>query len=94
MRSRESRVESREPEENSSSSGWFGIAAPANVPAEIIAKLNAEIDAIIRTPEMTTRLVQIGSDLIGGPPEAFRSFIQSEAQKWGRVIRDANIKPE
>ena len=74
--------------------GWFGFAAPTKVPPEIIAKLNAEMDAIIRTPDMAQRLLQIGSDVVGGPPEVFRSFIAAEAQKWGRVIRDANIKPE
>jgi tripartite-type tricarboxylate transporter receptor subunit TctC len=74
--------------------GWFGIAAPAKVPTDIIAKLNTEIDAIIRTPEMRERLVSIGSDVVGGPPERFREFIQSEAQKWGRVIREANIKAD
>lgn len=74
--------------------GWFGIAAPAKVPAEIIAKLNAEIGEIIRTPDMAQRLVSIGSDVVGGTPEDFRAFIASEAQKWGKVIRDANIRPE
>lgn len=74
--------------------GWFGIAAPAKVPADIIERLNREIDTIIRQPDMAARLVQIGSDVVGGPPEDFRTFIQSEAQKWGKVIRDANIKPE
>ncbi len=74
--------------------GWFGIAAPAKVPADIIDRLNREIDTIIRQPDMAARLVQIGSDVVGGSPDEFRAFIRSEAQKWGKVIRDANIKPE
>ncbi len=74
--------------------GWFGIAAPAAVPREIIAKLNTEIDSIIRTPEMRERLITYGSDVVGGSPEDFRAFIASEADKWGRVIRQANIKAE
>ncbi len=74
--------------------GWFGIAAPAKVPRDIIDRLNREIDSIIRQPDMAARLVQIGSDVVGGSPEDFRTFIQAEAQKWGKVIRDANIKPE
>ena len=74
--------------------GWFGIAGPAKVPAEILIRLNREIDRIIHLPDMAARLGQIGSDVVGGPPEDFRTFIQAEAQKWGKVIRDANIKPE
>ena len=74
--------------------GWFGIAAPAQVPRDIIGKLNVEIDSIIRTPEMRERLITFGSDVVGGSPEDFRGFIQSEAVKWGRVIKEANIKAE
>ena len=74
--------------------GWFGIAAPAKVAPEIIAKLNAEIGSIIRTPEMTERLISIGSDVVGGTPEEFRAFIAAEAIKWGKVIRTANIRAE
>lgn len=74
--------------------GWFGFATGSKVPTEIVTKLNTEMESIIRTPEMAARLLQIGSDVVGGPPEVFRKFIASEAEKWGRVIREANIKPE
>ena len=74
--------------------GWFGIAAASGVPRPIIDKLNVAINEIIRTPEMTARLVGFGSDLVGGSPDDFRRFIQSEASKWGRVIERANIKPQ
>jgi tripartite-type tricarboxylate transporter receptor subunit TctC len=74
--------------------GWFGFAAQSGVPRDIIAKLNTEIDQIIRTPEMRERLIGFGSDVVGGPPETFKTFIASEAEKWGKVIQQANIKAQ
>jgi len=74
--------------------GWFGIAAPAKVPAEVINKLNFEINAILQTPEMATKLSQLGGEVAGGSPDDFKLFIQSEAKKWGRVIQNAKIKME
>ena len=74
--------------------GWFGFATNTGVPQDIILKLNAEIDRIIRTPEMQERLIGFGSDVVGGPPETFRKFIASEADKWGKVIQQANIKAQ
>jgi len=74
--------------------GWFGIAAPAKVPSEIINKLNSEINAILETPEIATKLSQLGGEVVGGSPDDFKTFIQSEAKKWGRVIQNAKIKME
>ena len=74
--------------------GWFGVAAPAKVPTEVINKLNFEINAILQTPEMAAKLSQLGGEVAGGSPDDFKLFIQSEAKKWGRVIQDAKIKME
>ena len=74
--------------------GWFGIAAPAKVPSEIINKLNSEINAILETPEIATKLSQLGGEVVGGSPDNFKYFIQSEAKKWGRVIQNVKIKME
>lgn len=74
--------------------GWFGFATRKGVPQPIINKINADIDAIIRTPEMRKRLVGIGSNVVGGSPEVFNAHIQSEAKKWGEVIRALNIAPK
>jgi len=74
--------------------GWFGIAAPAKVPTEVINKLNFEINAILQTPEMAAKLSQLGGEVAGGSPDDFKLFIQSEAKKWGRVIQNAKIKME
>lgn len=74
--------------------GWFGFATRSGVPQDIIRKLNTEIDAIIRAPEMRQRLVGIGSNVVGGPPEVFTQHVQSEAKKWGEVIKALNIAPQ
>ena len=74
--------------------GWFGFATRTGVPPDIINKLNSEINAIIRTPEMRQRLIGIGSNIIGGPPDVFTRHIQSEAQKWGEVIQALKITPQ
>jgi tripartite-type tricarboxylate transporter receptor subunit TctC len=74
--------------------GWFGVAAPAKVPTEVINKLNFEINAILQTPEMAANLSQLGGEVAGGSPDDFKFFIQSEAKKWGRVIQNAKIKME
>jgi tripartite-type tricarboxylate transporter receptor subunit TctC len=74
--------------------GWFGFATRSGVPQDIIDKINAEIDAVIRTPEMRERLIGIGSNVVGGKPEVFTRHIQAEAKKWGEVIRALKIAPQ
>lgn len=74
--------------------GWFGIAAPAKVPPEIINSLNAEIGQIIRIPDVQDRLNRLGGEIAGGPPSAFSAYIKSEAERWGRLIREAGIRTE
>ncbi len=74
--------------------GWFGIAAPAKVPPEIINSLNAEIRQIIRIADVQDRLNRLGGEVAGGPPSAFSAYIKAEADRWGRLIRDAGIRTE
>jgi tripartite-type tricarboxylate transporter receptor subunit TctC len=75
------------------SSTWYGLLAPAATPQDIVAKLNTEIVAILKNPEMNERLSRIGADPVGNSSAEFRKFIQSEIEKWRRVIRAAGIKP-
>jgi tripartite-type tricarboxylate transporter receptor subunit TctC len=75
-------------------SGWFGVGAPSNTPAEIIDKLNKEIDAGVADPKMKARLADLGGMVLPGSPADFGKFIAAETEKWGKVIRAANIKPE
>ena len=75
-------------------SQWYGIAAPGNTPAEIIDRLNTDINAAIVDPAMKARLAAIGGEPLGGSPADFGRLIAEETAKWGKVIRAAGIKPE
>jgi tripartite-type tricarboxylate transporter receptor subunit TctC len=73
--------------------GWFGLGAPKNAPAEIIGKLNREINAALADPKVKARLADVDPTLAGSPAE-FGKLIAEETDKWGKVIRAANIKAE
>jgi tripartite-type tricarboxylate transporter receptor subunit TctC len=73
---------------------WFGVAAPKNTPLEIIDKLNKEINLAIAEPKIKARLADWGAAALAGSPADFGKLISEEAEKWGKVIRAANIKPE
>jgi tripartite-type tricarboxylate transporter receptor subunit TctC len=75
-------------------SGWQGIGAPENTPAEIIDRLNGEINAALADPKMKGRLADLGGLPIPVAPADFSKFIAEETEKWGKVIRAANIKPD
>ena len=70
---------------------WSGIVAPAGTPRRIVDRLNAAIEKILRDPEVRQRFVALGVEPVGGPPEAFSRHIRAEAEKWGRVVKTANI---
>jgi tripartite-type tricarboxylate transporter receptor subunit TctC len=76
------------------SSGWFGVGAPKNTPAEIIAKLNNEINAGHVDPKIKARFADLGGMAFAGSPADFGKFIAGETEKWGKVVRAANLKPE
>jgi tripartite-type tricarboxylate transporter receptor subunit TctC len=73
---------------------WTGIAAPINTPAEIVTKLNAEINAGLADPNIQARLADLGVVVLAGSPADFGKLITDETEKWAKVIRAANIKPE
>jgi tripartite-type tricarboxylate transporter receptor subunit TctC len=75
-------------------SGWYGIGAPKNTPTEIIDRLNKEINAALADSKMKARLADLGAVPMSMTPAEFGKFIASETEKWGKVIRAANIKPE
>jgi tripartite-type tricarboxylate transporter receptor subunit TctC len=72
----------------------FGLGAPKNTPAEIIDKLNKEINAGLADPKMKARLADLDGTVLGGSPADFGKLIAKEIEKWGKVIRAANIRPE
>jgi tripartite-type tricarboxylate transporter receptor subunit TctC len=75
-------------------SQWYGLSAPKNTPAEIVARLNREINAAITEPAMKARLAAIGGEPLPGSPDEFGRLIAEETEKWGKVVRAAGIKPE
>jgi tripartite-type tricarboxylate transporter receptor subunit TctC len=75
-------------------SQWFGIGAPKNTPADIVDKLNREINAGLADPKIKARLADLGGEVLALSPADFAKLIAEETEKWGMVIRAANIKPE
>ena len=75
-------------------SAWYGIGAPKNTPAEIIDKLNKEINAGLADPKMKARLADLGGTVLAGSPADFGKLIADETEKWAKVIKFAGIKPE
>jgi len=76
------------------SSTWFGIGAPKNTPAEIVSKLNEAINAALADRKLNARLADLGGTVLAGSPMDFGKLVADETEKWGKVIRAANIKPE
>jgi tripartite-type tricarboxylate transporter receptor subunit TctC len=75
-------------------SSWYGICAPRNTPAEIIDKLNKEINAGMADAKIRARLANQGSTILSGSPTDFGNFLVNETEKWAKVIKFAGIKPE
>jgi len=75
-------------------SGWIGLGAPKKTPAEIIDKLNKEINASLADPKINARLADLGCTPLVLSPAAFRKLITDEVEKWAKVIRAANIRVE
>ena len=71
-----------------------GILAPAGTPKAIIAKLNAEINAVLKMPDVRAKLEGAGIEIQGGSPEDYAALIKSDLVKWNNVIKEAGIKPE
>ena len=74
--------------------GWFGLGVPKNTPAEIIDTLNRKINAGLADPTMKARIADLGGTPMSMTPAEFGKFIADETEKWGKVIRAANIKPD
>ena len=70
-------------------SAWYGIGAPKNTPAEIIDKLNKEINAGLADPKMKARLADLGGTVLAGSPADFGKLIADETEKWGKVVKFA-----
>ena len=76
------------------SSSWYGFVAPANLPKDILAKLNAEIVKALKSPSIAEALDKAGVVVVAGTPEAFATHIKEEVAKAGKIIKAANIKAD
>ncbi len=76
------------------SSAFYGIGAPKDTPAEIVDKLNKEINAGLADPALKARLAELGSQPFAGSPTDFGKLVASETEKWAKVVKFANIKPD
>ena len=75
-------------------SNWYGVGAPKNTSAEIVDKLNRGINAALADPKIKAKLADLGGAVLAGSPADFGQLIADETEKWGKVVRGANIKPE
>ncbi len=73
---------------------WQGVIVPKGTPAAIIAKLNDAVNRALKEPDMRERITSQGNEVAGGSAQEFAALIASESEKWGRVVREAKIRPE
>jgi tripartite-type tricarboxylate transporter receptor subunit TctC len=71
---------------------WWGILAPAGLPAPLQVELNTEVNNVLRMPDVRAKISADGSVVLGGTPQQLTQRLKSESEKWGRIVRAANIK--
>lgn len=74
--------------------GWNGIFLPKGTPAEIVARLSADLMKVLGSAGMKEQLGKLGAEPVGSTPQQFGAFVQAESQRWGKIIKDLGIKPE
>jgi tripartite-type tricarboxylate transporter receptor subunit TctC len=73
---------------------WFGMTVPAATPQELIGRLHADISKVLQQPDFREKIAGMGADVVGSTPAEFGAFMKAESAKWGKVIREANIRAE
>ena len=73
---------------------WFGVWAPAGTPADIVAKINADVRKALADPGVKDKLANLGNDSMDMSPQEFAAFVRSEIETYGRVVRAAGITPQ
>jgi tripartite-type tricarboxylate transporter receptor subunit TctC len=74
--------------------GWYGLAAPAGTPSDVIAKLNAVTNKVLQAPDLIARYNGLGFEPVGGTPAEASARIASDVVRWTKIIRDAGIKAQ
>ena len=75
-------------------SAFQGIGAPKSMPAEIVNKLNVEVNALLDDPKVKTRIAELGATVLKNSPAGFGKYLAEETAKWAKVVKFANIKPQ
>jgi tripartite-type tricarboxylate transporter receptor subunit TctC len=73
---------------------WYGMFAPAGTPAAIVNKISADAVRILRTPEVSERVTNLGAEPVGSTPAGYSDFLKAEMARWSKVVRSAGIKSE
>lgn len=73
---------------------WYGLMAPAGTPEDVVARINAEFNAALKSPDLSRRLADEGAQPAGGTPAQFKALIASEVTRWGKVVKDAGARIE
>jgi tripartite-type tricarboxylate transporter receptor subunit TctC len=71
---------------------WFGVLGPANLPRDITARLNAEVNKALQAPDLRKKLSDQGADVAGSTPEQFGKLVRDDIERWGKVVRDSGAK--
>ena len=74
--------------------GWYGLLAPAKLPAPIVAKLHTEMIKILNQPDIRERILFDGSEPVGSTPEQFGKYLHADLAKWAKVVKDSGAKME
>ena len=71
---------------------WFGVFGPPGMPKAIVDKLNAEINTILKSPDVVEKIESQGGTIYGGTPDSFAAYIRSDVAKWDKLVKAAHIK--
>jgi tripartite-type tricarboxylate transporter receptor subunit TctC len=74
--------------------GWFGVFGATATPKAVVDRMNATVNAVMRDADMRERLVAQGADALSGTPEDLRRYLSAEVEKWGRIIREMNLRAD
>ena len=75
-------------------SNWFGILAPAGTPADVIQRINREVNTAVKSPDLVERLQRVGAEPAGGTPELLRDTLRAEYESWKTLITRLGLKPD
>ncbi|NUZ06628.1 Bug family tripartite tricarboxylate transporter substrate binding protein [Piscinibacter koreensis] len=73
---------------------WFGLLAPAGTPGDVVARMHGEVVKALQAPDVHDKLQGLGMQIAASGPDAFGSFMRAESAKWGKIVRDAGVKPD